>query len=317
MSTPPAVDPDVESFLSGLDPRPMSQLFQFQGGALPPLSALNIDIQGQVGSGKTQLVVGDPHCIGVKLRDGTTRHCGADGKVSSLLRRCPGDPRRIVVVDTYEQLMSTLDSILQYAKRGYGPDGTFNCVFFDPIIELWSQAAGEYVTRHNSQYNSKLESFGDISGYDKWSTLGRSIKRIFLDQWGPLGWGYRTVTHYTMRIDNETKAMKWSCDVPNSTSSIIGSYADICLVCERLGDIGSPATQWRVLPTSAIHHSAKTRIPLKPFLVYNYDSQEGRSNPGATAYQCLYAEYLRACERHRIEYDNFVAACPGNAKSSR
>lgn len=283
------------------------------GEKLPPLDALSLDIQGGPKSGKSALLVGNPHAVILKMPDGT-----------------PTAPHRLAKITPVNSLVEFEDKIADLLQLGrkYGQEGQWRMVGIDPTFKLteWLQdrevmhvnlygLKGDRQRRTEEEVARAQEASNDGQGsrpYDHISEIPNpaiwgKVADYFAKLIGSLqsvGFGVATCTHYKLKLQGDVKAggrMEWLPDIQPTVASAIAKVTDILCVTRRIS--GKCWVEFGVdKPDAGAEYLAElsSRIPMEGSIElpdYAEDAQ-------AVSWDLFAAEY----EKVRTTWNKNVAA---------
>lgn len=284
-------------------------------GQLPPLNSLVISIQGRGLSGKTTLIAGNRRCAIAKLPDG-----------SPIVR---GKRATLFELSSLDEFDSWIVEMKDYA-RAHGTEGNWQCIAIDPVILLTGWLSIQELEFYNEEaqvrftngqkYNRipsdevfrSLRNISEIPGSGVWYKIAERLGTIITDFAG-LGWGVFPLVHYNQKVvykGGKPDHTEWLPDIPPSSAAVINKYRDMVLVCTREATTEGPLHFIEFGTTAKegeIEYSeAGSRVPIGvegALALPEY----GAGQP-VTSWDALTAEYAKACERWKQEYDSFQAS---------
>ena len=225
---------DIAEFLGDFD--------TVESSTVPPdIEMCSVDIQGEKGSGKSSLAVGNERAIYAAMTDGSPIY--------------PRVLAHIAHVRTLNDLERLVDSVLDKYAAKYGTKGRFCTFVLDPTIVVVQWMLARELDRVNaaaeaqhaldkernriplSEIFTPFDSIRDVP--QSAMTYFPKVAELILqmgDKFRSFGWGFWTLTHYKwgVRYDERGRpAGTWTPDIPGSSAHIVSKYSDTLLVAEK------------------------------------------------------------------------------------
>lgn len=278
---------------------------------VPPLEAFNMDFQGGPKEGKSTLLAGDPNCVIVKFPDGLP-----------LVRRCKAS---VVPVKDIRHARRVFDELAEYAAK-HGAGGRWSCIGVDSIWVLWKWLAAEYVELYNQSEAAKarwrqrqagkdglspdedgdgVRHVSDIPGSGPYFKIASQIEDLLM-RFNPLGWGWRTITHYQFKVkyeDGKPSGQEWRSDVPDTTAAVIAKNADVLVVVRKSYNADKHRSDYTAEFDT---NDSGARIPFGLDGAVKLPNYGRIDDPRATGWDCVCAEYKRAAAEWRKDQAAFI-----------
>jgi hypothetical protein len=285
----------------------------------PDIEMSSIDIQGEKGSAKSTLAVGNERAIHAALTDGSPIFSRSLSKIVSV--RSPDDFGRLV------------DNTLNYAAK-HGTSGQYCTFTVDPTVVLVQWLLRRELEKANNDALKQFEidqRFNRIASdqvYQPWESI-RDVPQANMtqfpkvaemilqigDRFRTFGWGFWTCTHYKWGVQYDEKGRpkaNWIPDIPGSSAHILAKYSDMLVVANkelvRRGDSAYPMYSARFQQDGG--ESVGSRVPIVGDAVF-LDYKDKRTPKNYVSLHTLRDKYNAARSEWVAQQQEFSIASQG------